>query len=206
MATSKEAPKKDAEEAEVAAPPPKRSKKLLILIVIAVVVLALIGTGVFMLLGKKKTAAAADGEEEVVAEETAHPAHKWPEFDPTKDPVFMPLEPFTVNLQAENGEQFVQVVASLRVLDAHTGDKIKAFMPQIRHEILSLLSGKKASEITPPEGREALADEMKDVINTIMGWEPPPAPKKKGKKKSGEHEPEAVGPVVSVFFTQFIVQ
>lgn len=199
MATSKEAPKKDEAAAE-AAPPAKKSKKMLILIVLVVVLLGLIAGGAFMLLGKKK--AAADGEEEEVAEETHAAAKKWPAFDPSKPPVFMPLEPFTVNLQPENGEQFLQVVASVRVIDMTVGDTVKTFMPQIRHEVLSLLAGKKASEITTPEGREDLAEEMKEIMNDVLGWEP--APKKKGKKKAAEEE--EVGPVVSVFFTQFIVQ
>ncbi|MDP5240781.1 flagellar basal body-associated FliL family protein [Uliginosibacterium sp. 31-16] len=197
MATSKDAPKKE-EAAEVA--PPKKSKKLLIIIVAAVVLLCLIAGGAFMLLSKKK--AAADGEEDAAADEpAAHAAHVWPKFDPTKPPVFLPLEPFTVNLQPENGEQFLQVVASLRVIDAHVGDQVKAYMPQIRHEVLGLLAGKKPSEITSPEGRETLAEEMKEIINEIMGWEAPPVSKKK--KATAQ---EAVGPVVSVFFTQFIVQ
>ena len=200
MATSKEAPKKD-EVAEEAAPAPKKSKKLLIIIVAAVVLLSAIGGGGYALLGKKKVA--AEGEDAAAAEEApAHAVHEWPKFDPNKPPVFLPLEPFTVNLQPENGEQFLQVVASLRVIDAHVGDQVKAFMPQIRHEVLSLLSGKKPSEITSPEGREELAAEMKDIVNEIMGFEAPPVSKK---KKKGA-EPQPVGPVVSVFFTQFIVQ
>lgn len=198
--SSKEAPKKEEAAADGAAPP-KKSKKMLILIVAAVVLLGAIGGGAFMLMGKKQ--APAEGEEEVAHEEPAHEAHTWPKFDPTKPPVFMPLEPFTVNLQPENGEQFLQVVASLRVIDAPVGEKVKSFMPQIRHEILSLLAGKKASEITTPDGREELATEMKDIMNEVLGWEPPP--KKKSKRKGAEDEEEA-GPVVAVFFTQFIVQ
>lgn len=189
---SKEAPKKD--EADSAAAP-KKSKKLLILVVALVVILAIAAGGAFMLLGKKKS---ADGEEQ--AEET-HASHEWPKFDPSKPPVFLPLEPFTVNLQPENGEQFLQVVISVRVIDAHVGDTVKSYIPQIRHEILSLLAGKKASEITTPEGREDLATEMKDIMNDVLGWEPPA--KKKSRKGKEEDEP---GPVVAVFFTQFIVQ
>lgn len=199
MAASKETDKKDDTPAE-ASPAPKKGKKLLIIIVIAVVLLGLIGAGAFMWLGKHKSADdSAEGA--TAAETTAHTPQKWPEFDPSKPPVFLALEPFTVNLEPENGEQFLQVVASLRVIDAPTGDKIKAFMPQIRHEILSLLAGKKASEITSPADREDLALEMKDIVNEIMGWTPPP----KAKKKKG-NAAEPVGPVVSVFFTQFIVQ
>ncbi|GAB2887732.1 hypothetical protein GCM10027046_15090 [Uliginosibacterium flavum] len=200
MATSKEAPKKEA-AADEAAPAPKKSKKLLIIILAAVVLLGAIGGGAYALLAKKKVA--TEGEEAAAEEAPAHAVHEWPKFDPNKPPVFLPLEPFTVNLQPDNGaEQFLQVVASLRVIDAHVGDQVKAFMPQIRHEVLSLLSGKKPSEITSPEGREELATEMKEIINVIMGFEPPPVSKKK-KKTS---DPEPVGPVVSVFFTQFIVQ
>jgi len=190
MAT-KEAPKKDEAEA---APAPKKSKKLLILVVV-IVILAIAAGGAFMLLGKKKS---AEGEEPA---EESHATHEWPKFDPSKPPVFMPLEPFTVNLQPENGEQFLQVVISVRVIDAHVGDTVKSYVPQIRHEILSLLAGKKASEITTPEGREDLADEMKGIMNDVLGWEPPA--KKKSSKGKGEEEP---GPIVGVFFTQFIVQ
>ncbi|MEN3111738.1 flagellar basal body-associated protein FliL [Uliginosibacterium paludis] len=190
---SKEAPKADA----AAAPAPKKSKKMLILAVLVVVILAVAGGAAFLLLGKKK--AAADEE----PEEAAHATHEWPKYDPSKPPVFMPLEPFTVNLQPENGEQFLQLVSSVRVIDAHVGDTVKSYMPQIRHEVLTLLSGKKASEITTPEGREALAEEMKEIMNEVLGWEPPP--KKKSAKGKGKEE-EATGPVVAVFFTQFIVQ
>ncbi len=190
---SKEAPKADAADA----PPKKKNKKLLVLVIIAVLVLAIAGAGAFLLLGKKKK---AEGEEE--PEEVAHATHEWPKYDPSKPPVFMPLEPFTVNLQPENGEQFLQLVSSVRVIDAKVGDTVKSYMPQIRHEVLTLLSAKKPSEITTPEGREELAEEMKDIMNEILGWEPPPKKKKAGKGK----EEEAVGPVVAVFFTQFIVQ
>lgn len=190
--SSKEA--KDTGEAA-----PKKSKKMLIIIIAAVVLLAVVAVAAVMLMGKKKSG--DGGEEDAHAEETSA-AHA--KFDPHKPPIFVALEPFTVNLAADdngNDGQYLQVVASLRVGDDKIGEEVKAFMPEIRHEVLSLLAGKKASEITTPDGREELADEIKDICNEVMGWEPP-APKK---KKKGAAE-EAVGPVVSVYFTQFIVQ
>lgn len=198
MATSKEAPKKDGGD-EAAAP--KKSKKLLIIIVVAVLLLALIGGGTAVFLsGKKKTDGATDNQAD--SDQAASGEHNWPKFDPHKPPVFLALEPFTVNLQPEGDEQYLQVVASLRVIDEKVGEEVKAYMPQIRHEILSLLAGKKASEIKSQEGREELAQDIKDTVNEIMGWEPP-APKK---KKKGAADTEEVGPVVAVFFTQYIVQ
>ncbi len=183
-------PAKPAAEGEAA---PKKSKKMLIIIVAAVVGLALAGGGAFLLLGKKKKAA-AEGEDDQ-ADEEKPAAHA----DPKAPPVFVPLEPFVVNLQPENGEQYLQVVISFRVADSHTGDQIKLLMPEIRHRILMLLSGKKASEIANPEGREALAAEIRTEANSSLGYEPPK------KKKKGADNDEG-GPIVSVLFTSFIVQ
>ena len=193
MASGKEVKKEEA-AGEAA---PRKSKKMLIIIIGVVVLLAVVAVAAVMLMGKKKTDGAENKED---AEETA-PAHA--KFDPHKPPVFVALEPFTVNLASENGNdgQYLQVVASLRVGDEKIGEEVKAFMPQIRHEVLSLLAGKKASEITSPDGREQLASDIKDICNEVMGWEPPSSKK----KKKGKEE-EAVGPVVSVYFTQFIVQ
>lgn len=189
---AKEAPKK---EEAAGAPPAKSSKKLIIMIVVLVVILAVAGAGVLMLM--KKKAKPTEGEEAEAPEQT----HETAKFDPHKPPVFLPMEPFTVNLQPENGEQFLQIVATMRVADDKIGEQVKVFMPQIRHEVLSLLAGKKASEITSPEGREALAEEIRGIVNDVLGWEPP-----KKKKKSSGGEGSDGAPVIGVFFTQFIVQ
>jgi len=188
----KEAKKKE----EPAEATPKKSKKMLIIVVALVVVIGGLAAALLLVMGKKSGDNA--GHEEQAAEET-NAEH--PKFDPHKPPIFVALEPFTVNLAPEDGnEQYLQVVASLRVADDKVGEEVKAFMPEIRHEVLSLLAGKKSSEITTPDGREELADDIKDICNEVMGWEPPSS---KRKKKS---EPEETGPVISVYFTQFIVQ
>ena len=186
---SKEAPK--TSETEAPPPPVKSRKKLFLLIAILVLVLAVAGIGAVLLLKKKNK---AHSPEEATTEEVQDAANV-----PKKPPVFLNLEPFTVNLQPENGEQFLQVVASLRVTDEKTGEQVKVFMPQIRHEILALLSSKKASEISSTEGREALAEEIKETTNEILGA----SPKKKKKKKAKSEDED---PITGVFFTQFIVQ
>ncbi|MDB5799900.1 MAG: flagellar basal body protein FliL [Rhodocyclales bacterium] len=198
MAT-KEAPKK--EEAEEVAAPPKKSKKLLIIIVSAVVVTLSLGAALGYVLGHKKSGGADAAHEEAIAEDKQEEKKK---EEAKKPPVFVALEPFTVNLQPDNttGEQFLQVVVSLRVADDKKGEELKAFMPQIRHEILSLAGSKKASEITSPDGREILAEDIKDVVNDVLGYEPP----KRSKRKKKDAEPDEEAPVMSVFFTQFIVQ
>lgn len=195
MATSKEAPKK-AEEAEAAAPP-KKGKKLLIIIVLAVVMALggglLVGKLVF---GGKK---AADHGDEAAAEEQHEEKKAGLQFkyDPKKPPVYVALDAFTVNL---DGGQFLQVVASLQVADEKVAETIKQYMPQLRHEYLSIMSSKKPADVMTQDGRLDLAEEMQEVGNEILGYEPP------AKKRRKNAEPDMSGPIIGVYFTQFIVQ
>lgn len=77
-----------------------------------------------------------------------------------KPPVFVTLESFTVNLQPENGDQYLQVGLVLKVTDSATVDTIKMHMPEIRNRILLLLSNKKASEISTVPGKQQLSAEI----------------------------------------------
>ena len=198
MAT-KEAPK--AAEAPVEAPKKSRAKLFIIIGIAALVLVLIAGGGVLLLIKKSpgksgEEAQAGASAASATAAETATVS-----FDPKNPPVFLPLEPFTVNLQPEGVEQYLQVVASLRVADAKTGDTIKLLMPQVRHEVLAYLASKKASEITTPEGRAFLAEDLRDIVNEILGYVPPA-----DSKRVGQAPAVGTGPVISVFFTQFIVQ
>lgn len=186
---------KDAKPAEEAVEAPKKkSKKLLIIILAAVLVVVLAAGGTAFLLMKK--ADPADDDEN--AEETSKPAKKKGEHE--APPVFVNLEPFTVNLIPETGDQYLQVVLSLEIEDPVAEAAIKAQMPKIRNNLTLLLSAKKASELLPKEGKERLAESLKDEINSVVisTAEPP----KKGKKTEAAGE----GPVKSVLFTSFIIQ
>lgn len=187
---------KDAKPAEEGAEaPPKKSKKLLIIILAAVLVLVLGGGGAaYMLL--KKSDHAEDGDEDV-AEETAKPKKKEKKKEHGAPPVFVNLEPFTVNLVPETGDQYLQVVLSLELEDAAQEPELKAQMPKIRNNLTLLLSSKKASELLPKEGKEHLAEALKDEINSVVE---PPKKSKKGEMTMPE------GPVKSVLFTSFIIQ
>lgn len=183
---------KDAKPVEEGAEAPKKSKKLLIIIVAAVLVLVLAGGGAFMLL--KKGDHPEDGDD--ATEETAKPKKKDKKAEAAA-PIFINLETFTVNLIPETGDQYLQVVLALELEDATADAALKAQMPKVRNNIMLLLSSKKASELLPKEGKENLAEALKDEINGII--EPPK------KNKKGEKIP-ADGPVKSVLFTSFIIQ
>lgn len=182
------------------APPPK-SKKLLIIIVALVLILAIAGGAAALLLKKK-----ASGDENADDEEVATETSKAKKKDKKKDdhahpPVFVNLDPFTVNLVPDTaGDQYLQVALSVEFEDPAGEAQMKANIPKIRNSITLLLSGKKSSELAPREGKEKLARELKDAINLIL--EPPPPPKK-GKPAT---EAEVEGPAKEVLFTSFIIQ
>jgi flagellar protein FliL len=192
---------KKAESAEVEQPPKKKSK-MLVIIIAAVVALVLIGGGAFFMLKKPPAADDEEGGDEAPA--TEHKAKK-SKKEHGAPPAFVKLDAFTVRLQSEGQDAYLQAVPELRVLDAHMGDTIKQYTPEIRHKVLLILSGKKASELSTPQGVQQLSNEMRVVINAIIE---PPAPRKKGAKEPEEPGDQAKpdDPVQAVLFTSFIVQ
>ncbi len=181
---------KDAKPAEESgdAPAPKKGKKMLIVIIaVVVLVLGIGGAAAFFLMSKN----ADHGDEEEVATEKAKPAKK-KKGEKEAPPVYVPLEAFTVNLIPETGDQFLQLIISLEVPDAHFADELKTYMPKLRNNVMLLLSDKKASQLITKEGKETLAEELRDQINAVLD------PSTKGKK--GE------GPIKEVLFTSFIIQ
>lgn len=168
--------------------PAKSNKKLLILVIAAVVlVLAVGGVAAFMLLKHSPSAEDEDGE---VVTEKAKPSKK--KKVEREMPVYVALETFTVNLVPENGDQFLQLILSVEVEDAHVGDQLKAYMPKLRNDLTLLLSSKKASELISKEGKEHLAEEIKEQMNNVL------EPASKAKKREG--------PIKEVLFTSFIIQ
>lgn len=103
-------------------------------------------------------------------------------------PLFVALENFTVNLQPDSGEHFLQIGITLQVTAQEEADSIKLNMPQIRSRLLLLLSSKKASEISTTEGKNKLAQEIVEQVN--MPFTPKSAPQS----------------ISNVFFTSLVIQ
>lgn len=184
---------KEAKPAEEGAEAPKKSKKLLIIILAVVLLVVLGGGGAFMMMKKGDHA-----EDEEAAEEPVKPKKKEKKKDGKEaPPVFVNLDPFTVNLVPETGDQYLQVILSLELDDPAADAQLKMMMPKIRNNITLLLSSKKASELQPKEGKEKLAEALRDEINSAIE---PPIRTKKGELIMPE------GPVKSVLFTSFIIQ
>lgn len=186
---------KKADAAEAPAAPPKK-KKLLLFIIIGVLVLVLGGGAAVFLLKKKP---AEEGEE---GDEPPKKEAKHKKGEPAKPPTYLKLDTFTTNLMPETPEQtaaqYIQVIVELKVGDPHEAETIKQYMPEIRDRVLRLLSGRKPSQLGPVEGKDALAQEIRDSVNLIVN--PPPKKAKGGKVEAPEE------PVLSVHFSSFIIQ
>lgn len=181
---------KEEKAAEGSAPAPKKSKKLLIIIVAAVLFIVLVGGGATVFLLKKGDDHADDDEVAVEKDKSS----KKKKGEKEAPPVYIPMEPFTVNLVSENGDQYLQVTINVEAEDAGVGERLKQHMPKLRNRIMLILSSKKPSELAPREGKEQLADEIRESINAVIGEAPA-----KGKKG-------AEGPIKEVLFTSFIIQ
>ncbi|MES2017403.1 MAG: flagellar basal body-associated protein FliL [Pseudomonadota bacterium] len=155
---------------KAAAPAPAKSKKMLIIIIAAVVLLGGGGGAAwYFLMGAKP-----DGEHKKVEK------HEKPEF--------VVIEPFTVNLQPENGEQYLQIQFTLQVANLEQAELIKTNMARVRSRVLLLLSAKKASELTSVEGKGLLS---KEIIAAV-------------RNPFVEHG--SAQEVTDVLFTSFIIQ
>ena len=165
-------PKADA----ALAPAGASKKKLLIIVLASVLVAGGLGGGAawYFLHGKSDKADTSSSKKKQVSK--AGP------------PVFVPIDAFTVNLQPENGEQYLQIAFTLQASSPEEMDLIKINMPKVRSRLLLLLSGKKASELNTVEGKQQLAAEIINQVNQPF------------EDKGPEQD------VTDVLFTAFIIQ
>ena len=75
------------------------------------------------------------------------------------------LEPMTVNLQSDDGEQhYLRIGLTLKLNDQQTQEHLTAHMPEIRSRVLLALSNKHPEELAPLDGKRALAKELAALI------------------------------------------
>lgn len=160
----------EAQLADAAKPQKAKKKGSGKLLVIGLVLLILIGAAVSWFFtgreapGEKAAPAAAD-----------------------KPPTFINLETFTVNLQPEVGDQYLQVTLAVKATDDAVSEQMKLHMPEIRNRLLLLLSSKSPSALLTTEGKVQLAA---DILGEV-------------KKPLPEALREHVG---AVYFTSFVIQ
>lgn len=104
-------------------------------------------------------------------------------------PRLVNIAPMTVNLQNERHEQSLLYVGfALEVADDATQALLQQYMPQVRSQLLTLLSGQDSTQLVNPQGKQALADHILDMLKQPLAPQQP--------------EPS----VLRVLYTDFIVQ
>ncbi len=104
------------------------------------------------------------------------------------NPVFSPLEPFTVTLNDSSGGRVLYVAITLRVNNQNSHKIIQEYMPEVRDRVLRELATQHPDEVQTATGREALVRSLTQVLQQ-------------------PYMPHLTGPQISsVLFTAFVVQ
>lgn len=145
-------------------------KKTKIGIAIALLLVAAIaGAAVYYLGGSRAPAAAA-------------PAAK------VEAPIFVALEPFTVNLRQEEHERFLHIGVMLKVSDARSQARITEYLPEARSRILLMLANRQPDSLVTAEDKKQLSAEILKTLNQPFSADQP-----------AQH-------ITDVLFTAFVVQ
>ena len=112
-------------------------------------------------------------------------------------PGVVELEPFVLNLADPAGDRYfrltVRIVLDRREVAERAADGLGK--SKLRDQILSVLSRKRASDMTRPEGRDLLRAEIQGASEALLARPP----------FLGEGD-SAPAHVVEVYFTEFLVQ
>jgi flagellar FliL protein len=206
---------KPAKPAAPAAPAagdqPPKSKKMLIIIIAAVVLLGGGGAAAFFMMkpahpdkqhekGAKVEDGAAEDDEEEGKGKVA--------------PKFVELGTYTANLVQEDADRMLQVEISIKLTKPELEEKVKERSPEIKHRINMLLQSKRASELASVEGKEKLAQQIKQHIEFVMGLRKvapsiqtsQAASKEEGRSENSAESAPARKGIAEVLFTSFIIQ
>ncbi len=189
-----------AAPAEDAPAAPVKSKKRLIIIIVLLLLIAGGGAGWYFTQGH-------------APEEVSKDAKNKAKAAPVLQPKYIPLdEKFTVNLQQEEGDRYLQVGITLKIFDTKMEEAIKTAMPEIRSKLLLLLSSKMPSELVSVTGKQILVQQMIAEIDRILGVPAIPSPVAASAvgSHSAEHaatpaQPKTTG-VADILFSDFIIQ
>ncbi|WP_411391763.1 flagellar basal body-associated protein FliL [Pseudomonas sp. MPB23] len=152
-----------------------RKTPWLLILLLALVVVAGSSAGTYVYLSRiAKTGEAAKAE----------PAETKPQA-----PRLVNIAPMTVNLVNERDEpRLLYVGFALEVADDATQAQLQQYMPQVRSQLLTLLSGQNAALVITPQGKAALAERILETLRqSLAPQQPAPA-------------------VLRVLYTDFIVQ
>lgn len=104
-------------------------------------------------------------------------------------PLLVSVAPMTVNLRNDrDGPTMLYVGFNLEVGNEDTRKLLELYMPKIRSQLLTVLSGQDSNELATPQGKEALATRILQLLRATLA--------------SGPGEAQ----LLAVLYTDFIVQ
>ncbi len=89
-------------------------------------------------------------------------------------PIFVALEPLTVNLQSDGRPKFLHLGVVLKVSDETAQSRISESMPELRSRLLLLLSDRAPASFATPADKVALAEQIKAELNRPLAPGLPP--------------------------------
>ncbi len=84
---------------------------------------------------------------------------------------FKELDLFTVNLQPEEKNQYLQVGLTVKIRETEVSTEIDRQMPEIRNRILLLLTSKTAEDLSTLIGKKQLGSELTEEIKKALDSE-----------------------------------
>lgn len=82
-----------------------------------------------------------------------------------RQPLFVGIEPLTVNLLSEGKPRFLHLGVSLQVNDEAARERISQAMPELRSRLLLLLSNRDPAGLATPADKMRLADEIRSALD-----------------------------------------
>jgi flagellar FliL protein len=206
---------------ETAAPPPKKSKKTLIIIIVTAVLLIGGGTTAYFFMKPAHPPAknaAKDEATDEAADTATDTAADAASDDKAAQIKYIPLGTFTANLIHEEGDRYLQVAISLKLSKPNLEEKIKETNPEILHHVNMILQSRRPSELASLEGKEKLANDLKNQIERVLGFSKPAevnsptlpvtgqAASTTPAAKPAPAPPQPKSGIEEVLFTSFIIQ
>lgn len=92
-----------------------------------------------------------------------------------QDPIFIALEPFTVNLQPNGRSRFLHVAVTLQVGNLQSQTQLVQYLPEVRSRVLTTLSNRTGESLLTSEEKDVLAAEILAVLKQPFAVNRPPA-------------------------------
>jgi flagellar FliL protein len=156
----------------------------IVIALVAVLVLGGAAAGYFLIVGPKMAASGGKEGEAKAAKHEQSKEKKSGEGEAGASGNMKQLDPFIVNLADAQGQRYLKVVMQLEFDNAEAEGEVQGKLPQVRDEILMILSNKTFDDVSTTAGKKMVKREITSSVNKYL----------------------TAGQVTQVYFTEFVVQ